>query len=139
MMMKGGSVEVKAPSETAAVDIVAPALLRLGAPLPPPISVAVTASAATRTGDGLLDAEKRMRWTIFVSCPAHFHVFLLHEKVTDDEGVPSLVSNLSVQVFYHMKKLLMTGKSSVEVKAPSETAAVDIVAREQESPAVPTK
>ena len=72
---------------------------------------------------------------IFVSCPAHFHVFLLHEKVTDDEGVPSLVSNLSVQVFYHMKKLLMTGKSSVEVKAPSETAAVDIVAREQDSPA----
>ena len=47
----------------------------------------------------------------------------------------SLVSNLSVQVFYHMKKLLMTGKSSVEVKAPSETAAVDIVAREQDSPA----
>ena len=48
-----------------------------------------------------------------VFCPAHFHVFLLHKKVTDDEGVPSLVSNLSVQVFYHMKKLLMTGKSSV--------------------------
>ncbi len=59
--------------------------------------------------------------------------------ITDDEGVPSLVSNLSVQVFYHMKKLLMTGKSSVEVKAPSETAAVDIVASERESPAVPTK
>jgi hypothetical protein len=108
--------------------------------------------------------QKRMRWTIFVFCPTHFHVFLLHEKVTDDEGVPSLVSNLSVQGFYHMKKLLMTGKSSVfyhrekgrvrvtgtddegwksmmmkggsvEVKAPSETAAVDIVAREQDSPA----
>ena len=59
--------------------------------------------------------KKRMKWTIFKEFlfPAHFQVFLLHEKVTDDEGVPSLVSNLSVQVFYHMKKLLMTGKSSV--------------------------
>ena len=34
--------------------------------------------------------------------------------------------------------MMMKG-GSVEVKAPSETAAVDIVAREQESPAVPTK
>jgi len=140
MMMKGGSVEVKAPSETAAVDIVAreqdsPAGRRNKKIENTDFDIVARNSLRHHK------KKKRMKWTIFKEFlfPAHFQVFLLHEKVTDDEGVPSLVSNLSVQVFYHMKKLLMTGKSSVEVKAPSETAAVDIVAREQESPAVPTK
>ena len=85
-------------------------LLRLGAPLPPPISVAVTASAATRTGDGLLDAAKKNEMDHFCFLSGSFSRFLLHEKVTDDEGVPSLVSNLSVQVFYHMKKFTDDGK-----------------------------
>ena len=90
---------MKAPSETAAVDIVAreqdsPAGRRNK-------KIENTDFDIVARNSLRHHKKKRMKWTIFKEFlfPAHFHVFLLHEKVTDDEGVPSL-SAISLFKFF---------------------------------------